>query len=171
MKTSRKSVAATLLALGSALLGTVELNAAGPYQYFPITPCRVADSRAGSGFAAPNGPPNLSAGPYRNVQVKGRCGIPADAAAVSVNAAILNPTAVGFFSMWPAGGPFPTVSTINFVAGEPGLANGAIVPLAVTSTVGLSDLGLPGDLSIVYGNDGSPGHTCHYVLDVTGYFK
>jgi hypothetical protein len=138
----------------------------GPFSYFAVTPCRLADTRDANfnsgGFT--NGPPNLSAGPTRAFFVKGKCGIPGDAKAVSVNAAILDPTAIGFLSMWPAGGPFPTVSTINFLAGEPGLANGAIVPLNACASP-------CGDLNVVYGNNGTPGHTLKFVLDVTGYFR
>jgi hypothetical protein len=55
----------------------------------------------------------------------------------------------------------PLVSNINATAGEPALANGAIVPLTVD----------PGfNVSVVYGDDGVPA-TAHVLLDVTGYFK
>jgi hypothetical protein len=135
-------------------------------QYFAVTPCRVADTRDATfnsgGFL--NGPPSMQAGSTRAYFVKGRCGLPNTAQAVSLNAAILNPTATGFLSLWPAGGPFPTVSTINFLQGEPGLANGAIVPLAVCASP-------CGDLNVVFGNDGTPGKFLDFVLDVTGYFQ
>jgi len=65
--------------------------------------------------------------------------------------------------MWPAVGRFPR-STINFLAGEPGLANGAIVPLKACASP-------CGDLNVVYGNDGSPGKSLDFLLDITGYFQ
>jgi hypothetical protein len=138
-------------------------------QYFAVTPCRVADTRlpVGSVYnSGPylNGPPSMQAGPVRAFFVKGRCGIPDTAKGVSLNAAILFPTATGFLSLWPAGGPFPSVSTINFLAGEPGLANGAIVPLKVCASP-------CADLNVVYGNDGTPGKFLDFILDVTGYFQ
>ena len=66
----------------------------------------------------------------------------------------------GFFSMWPAGGTFPVVSTLNFLAGEPAIANGAIVPLGASATQ---------DLALAYGTAG--GGQTHAILDVTGYFQ
>jgi hypothetical protein len=154
-----------LLTLG-AVYGPAAEAQQGPYQYFAITPCRIADTRSSSfnsgGFL--NGSPNLPASSARAFFIKGTCGVPNDAKAVTVNAAILDPTAIGFLSMWPNPGAFPTVSTINFLAGEPGLANGAIVPVGPCTPP-------CGDLNVVYGNDGSPGHSLKFVLDVTGYFK
>ena len=151
------------IVLSVALPATAQVTG-GPFQYFSVTPCRIADSRnyAYTAMGPNNGPPKLLAGPYRLIKVKENCGVPVDAAAVSLNAGILNPTAMGFFSLWPGGGAFPVVSTINFMANEPGLANGAIVPLAA---------GTAPDLNIVYGNDGTPGKYMDFIIDVTGYFK
>lgn len=158
---------ALVAVLGALLAGALPAAAqvtGGPYQYYSVTPCRIADTRdaAYTAFGPNNGPPNLQAGPYRAIKVKENCGIPTDAAAVSLNAAVLSPTAMGFFSMWPVGGTFPIVSTINFQANEPGLANGAIVPLAA---------GTAPDLYVVYGNDGTPGKFMDFIIDVTGYFR
>lgn len=123
------------------------------FQYFAVTPCRAADTRDIT-------PPVVQAGVFRAFTIKGVCGIPVTAQAVSVNLTIVTPTANGFFSLWPFGGAFPVVSTINFLAGEPAIANGAIVPLAA---------GTP-DLFGGYGTAGGSG-TTHAVLDVTGYFQ
>jgi hypothetical protein len=150
--------------LSVALPATAQVTG-GPFQYFSVTPCRIADTRNASFTAMGpyNGPPKEPAGAFRLIKVKGNCGVPVDAAAVSLNAAVLNPTSNGFFSLWPAGGAFPVVSTINFQAFEPGLANGAIVPLAA---------GAAPDLNIVYGDAGTtPGAQMDFILDVTGYFK
>lgn len=123
-------------------------------QYFAITPCRAVDTRS-------TNPPILQAGgpPFRSLTIKGVCLVPATAKAVSLNATVVGPTVDGFFSMWPVGGTFPTVSTINFGAGEPAIANGAIVPLAVTTP----------DLNVAYGTQG--GGQTHVLVDVTGYFQ
>lgn len=157
--------ALVLLAFGVVLPAVAEAQQ-GPFQFFALTPCRVADTRSAAfnsgGFN--NGPPHLANGAARAFFVKGRCGVPNDAKAVSVNAAVLDPTAIGFLSMWPNPGAFPTVSTINFLAGEPGLANGAIVPVGSCTPP-------CGDLNVVYGNDGTPGHSLKFVLDITGYFR
>jgi hypothetical protein len=123
-------------------------------QFYAVTPCRIYDSRAGT-------PSPLPASTQRNVTIKGSCNIPSTALAVSLNATIVSPTVDGFFSLWPSNGVFPVVSTLNFLAGEPALANGAIVPLAPATT---------GDLALAYGTASGQGST-HVVLDVTGYFQ
>jgi hypothetical protein len=148
--------------LSVALPATAQVTG-GPFQYFSVTPCRIADSRNASFTAMGpyNGPPNLPSGTGRVITVKGNCGVPLDAKAVSLNAAILTPTTAGFFSLWPYPGTFPVVSTINFQANEPGLANGAIVPLGS---------GTGPDLNIVFGNAGSLA-SMDFLIDVTGYFK
>lgn len=122
--------------------------------YFAVTPCRVVDTRIGFGGIVP-------ASTERRFTMKGVCGISATAKAVSLNVTVVTPSVDGFFSLWPAGGVFPSVSTINFLAGEPALANGAIVPIAAVGTP---------DLATGYGT-ASGGGLSHLVLDVTGYFQ
>jgi hypothetical protein len=125
----------------------------GGLQYYAVTPCRAVDTRSGNGGI-------VQASIFRGFTIKGVCGIPVSANAVSLNLTIVGPNADGFFSLWPFGGSFPVVATINFVAGEPAIANGAIVPLAV---------GTP-DLYGGYGTATGAG-TTHAVMDVTGYFQ
>lgn len=144
-----------LLAIGLGTLASLPAaEAAGPFQFYSITPCRLLDTRiAGQG-------PALTSGVTRNVQVQGKCGIPNGAKAATLNVTITQPTEAGHLILWPSGGSQPGVSTINFVTGEPALANGAIVPLSAI---------LGGDLSVqpFVWNTG----TVHLVLDVTGYFQ
>jgi hypothetical protein len=148
---------------GRALVLAIPFVAAGAFsrpaqaqtglQYFAVTPCRAVDTRAAN-------PPIVQASIFRGFTIKGVCGIPASAKAVSLNLTIVGPSADGFFSLWPFGGSFPVVSTINFAAGEPAIANGAIVPLAVSTP----------DLDAGYGTATGAG-TTHAVIDVTGYFQ
>lgn len=135
----------------AAGLSATQAQAQAGLQYFALTPCRAYDSRPSNA---------LPAATQRNVTIKGVCGVPSTAKAVSLNATIATPTVDGFFSMWPAGGTFPVVSTLNFLANEPAIANGAIVPLGVSPTQ---------DLALAYGTVG--GGTTHAILDVTGYFQ
>lgn len=122
-------------------------------QFFAVTPCRAVDTRSGFGGI-------MSASVQRNFTIKGVCGVPGTAKAVSLNVTVVGPTQDGFVSLWPTGGAFPVVSTVNFNAGEPALANGAIVPLAVATP----------DLATIYGT-GSGSGSIHTILDVTGYFQ
>jgi len=153
-----------LLFAASILLSVSVASAAGPYQFYSVTPCRIADTRAGTGFSGLSGPPALAAGANRSFPVVGLCGIPggADPAkAVAFNVTAVSPSKDGFIKIWPFGQALPAVSTINFVAGEPAIANGAIVPLGSDATF---------QISLVYGT-ATPGGSADLILDVTGYFK
>ena len=125
----------------------------GPLQFFSIAPCRVVDTRNPNGT---NGGPAFGSGTQRTFAVKGNCGVPTTAKAVSINLTVANATAASFLTIWPAGGTRPVVSTINFTQNDPSLANGAIVGLAATAA----------DLS-VFNSSGS----VNVIIDVTGYFQ
>jgi hypothetical protein len=99
-----------------------------PLPFTGITPCRVADTR-GNGFTGQYGPPSLVANANRNFTIAGQCGIPSGASAVSFNFAALNVGATGDLRVFPAGGATPLVSTMNYNAATPNIANAAIVPL------------------------------------------
>lgn len=152
-KSGFKSAGVALMALAALVAIAPAAEAQTGLQYYAVTPCRAYDSRQGT-------PNPLPAATQRDVTIKGVCGVPSTAKAVSLNATIVAPTVDGFFSMWPTGGTFPLVSTLNFLANEPALANGAIVPV--------KNPGTP-DLAIAYGTTG--GGQTHVVLDVTGYFQ
>jgi hypothetical protein len=150
--------AATFLTVSAA-------QAAGPYQFFSVTPCRLADTRNAPGV---NGGPILSHAVIRNFAIyttPANCGIPNDLGnpvkAVTLNVTVVNPTSIGHLTAFPFGPTPPIVSTINFAAGEPALGNGAIVPLTNNQTTQLSVL------PVLTGT----GQTVHVIIDVTGYFQ
>jgi glucose/arabinose dehydrogenase len=120
--------------------------------FFTVTPCRVFDTRDPAG---PWGGPSLVGGQDRTFTIAGRCGIPSTARAVSVNVTVTGPTAPGFLTLFPAGGPPPLASTINFRAGQT-RANNAVVTL-----------GGAGDIVV---RAGMPSGTVQVILDVNGYF-
>lgn len=152
----RRTILGLLNLLGLTLLCTTA-GAAG-YQFYPVTPCRIVDTRLP---ASDTGGPGLSSWTNRNFPISGYCGIPGTAQAVAVNIAMLGATQTGFLSIYPYGGSLIT-STINVNAGEPGLANGAIVPLAhVQNSIY--------NVTVVYGT-GPPGYS-DLLIDVTGYFQ
>lgn len=104
-----------------------------PSSFVGITPCRIADTR-GNGFGGAYGPPSLTEGLPRDFTLPGRCDIPANALAVSLNFTIVLPSGSGYLAAFPKGGVVPLVSTINFVAGQV-IANAAIVPLGTGGAV------------------------------------
>src|SRR6266511_1400636 len=142
---------------GGCLLAASSASAAGPYQFFTLVPCRVVDTRNPTG---PLGGPSLAAATTRSFPVTGTCGIPSTAKAVVFNVAIVAPTGSGNMRIWPYNTTMPLVATINFDAGEPAIANGAIAPLTTNPTANIS----------VYLQTG-PGTHADLVLDVTGYFQ
>lgn len=147
----------TLLAIAVLAAAVPDVAwADGPFRFFAITPCRVYDSRADGDGATPL-PNGLHA-----IRVQGTCGVPVGAKAVALNVTVVSPNRSGHITIWPVGASEPTVSTLNFLAGESALANGAIAPLG-------PDSGGANDLNFRYSMQNAPG-TGHIVFDVTGYF-
>jgi len=118
--------------------------------FFPVTPCRVTDTRSGSGQF---GAPSMAANTTRNFNItQSECGIPATAQAYSLNVTAVPPAPLTYLSIWPAGQTQPTVSTLNSFDGQV-VANAAIVPA-----------GTAGAISIYVSN------LTDVLIDIDGYF-
>jgi len=137
----------------SRALGDVTFGLA----FIGVTPCRVVDTR---GPVGPFGGPSLPAASPRSFTIPaGPCtGIPATAAAYSLNITVTNTLGPGFISLYPTGGSAPLVSTLNYVGGQT-IANAAIVPsgtsAAVTAVAGVSGTDLIIDINGYYVGKGS----------------
>jgi adhesin/invasin len=122
--------------------------------YVPMTPTRIVDTRAGSGYAGAG--QTLGAGDTLQIPVTGLNGVPANATAVAVNIAVVNTTAPSYIQSYPTGSPpsstTPTVN-MNWLAGE------------VLSTKAIVGIGTGGDID-VYNAEGSTD----VVIDLDGYF-
>lgn len=118
--------------------------------FFPVTPCRLVDTRLAAG---PLGGPTIAANTARTFPIlSGTCNLPATAQAYSMNFTAVPQGPLGFLTTWPAGQPQPLVSTLNANLGGV-TANSAIVPA-----------GSNGDISVFVSN------TSDVVIDVNGYF-
>jgi hypothetical protein len=117
-----------------------------------IAPCRIVDTR-GNGFTGAYGPPALIAGVGRSFTLPGQCGISGASQAVSLNITVTNPQGPGHIVIYPQGGAQPTVSTLNYVAGQT-IANAAVVPL-----------GVGGGITIVAGVSGTD-----LLIDTNGHY-
>jgi hypothetical protein len=124
-----------------------------PLKFFALEPCRVVDTRGG----APIGGPVMQGQETRILAVAGICGIPANARALSINLTVNQPAAAGHVVLFPTGPTVPTVSNINYVAGQT-RANNATVSLN-RSTELAAFVGQP------------VGTTVHLIIDVNGYFR
>ena len=118
--------------------------------FYPVTPCRVADTRKANGAF---GSPSLMAGFARYFPItQSACNIPSTAQAYSLNFTAVPSGPLGYLTAWPAAQARPVVSTLNDVSGVV-TANAAIVPA-----------GSNGDISVYVTNN------TDLVIDVNGYF-
>ncbi len=121
--------------------------------FYPVTPCRVVDTRFSSGLPAPFGPPSMTAGQTRSFPIPlTSCGIPATALAYSLNVTVVPPAPLTYLSIWPTGQPQPIVSTLNSFDGQV-VANAAIVPA-----------GSSGAISVFVSDN------TDVIIDIDGYF-
>jgi hypothetical protein len=119
-------------------------------QFYPLTPCRVADTRNAAGtFGAPALAPNVT----RSFPVRSSaCGVPSNAQAYALNMTVVPSVPLGFLSAWPSGSSQPLVSTLNAPTGAV-TANAAIVPA-----------GTNGAITVIATN------ATDLIIDINGYF-
>lgn len=105
------------------------------YVFYPLTPCRIIDTRSGYRSPGPFGPPSMLAGQTRRFHFPSNphCTVPV-AAAYSVTITVVPPAALGFLTAWPGGQARPNVSSINSFGGRV-LANSVIVPAAIDGSI------------------------------------
>ena len=122
-------------------LGTALLSAQSAY--YPLTPCRIADTRQSSPIAARAS---------RDFQIAGLCGVPAGATAFVLVVTAVPPGPLGYLTIWPTGQTTPLASSLN--DNEDQIRNAYPIVAA----------GAGGAIS-VYATDRTD-----LVIDVTGYF-
>ena len=122
----------------------------GSLAFYPVTPCRVADTRTAQGSF---GGPSLTANSTRSFTIPASgCSIPSTAQAYSLNVTVVPVGPLSFLTAWPAGQGRPLVSTLNSFDGSI-VANAAIVPAGASGAIS------------VYVTD-----TTDVILDIDGYF-
>ena len=119
----------------------------GLYRFHTLEPCRLVDTRE---TANP-----LLAAADRTFALRGRCGVPATARALSLNVTVTEPTAAGDLRLSPAGASVES-SSINYGTGQ---------TRAAFAVVALSASG-----EITVHCDQEAGQV-QLILDVTGYFE
>ncbi|MFN7990184.1 MAG: IPT/TIG domain-containing protein [Thermoanaerobaculia bacterium] len=126
-------------------------------KWFPLTPCRIIDTRSTSG---PLGGPVLSASQTRFFDVTTTpetCGIPATAKSLTVNYTVTAAQQAGELRAFAGDALWTGTSVISFKAGATRANNG--------------HLGLAGNGTGTFGvTNGSTG-TVHFILDVNGYYE
>lgn len=153
------------LGLGFLVTGSTApaADVTGALTFVGITPCRIVDTRgAGGTFTGQAGPPALVADANRTFQITGtvpgvpsQCGIPTNAAAISVNFTVAGFTGAGDVRVFPAGGALPNASIVNYSLEN--IANATSVPLGpVGSEKGIT---VRADVS-----------STQLIVDVNGYY-
>ena len=125
---------------------------AGGLNLYPLTPCRLVDTRNPTGTF---GGPAVGSGTTRAFPLaQGSCGLPGTPAgqAYSLNITVVPQGALGYLSIWPTGEAQPVVSTLNADNGQV-VANAAIVPAGGTGSI---------DVYVT--------NTTDVVIDTNGYF-
>ncbi len=138
-------------AAGASLWRPVTLQV-GKSLFYPLTPCRLLDTRDRAAGGA------LVGGETRLVVPAGKCGIPSDADALVANVTLTGASARAQVTLFPEGVALPGVLPAT-VHAAPGItrAGAAIVTLGSASSFRiLSDL--------------PPGASLHVIVDVAGYF-
>ena len=121
-------------------------------QFYPLTPCRVFDTRSAQGVL---GGPSLVGGKERDFPVlSSGCQIPPSALAYSMNFTVapVKNQPLGYLTVWPAGQSQPVVSTLNNPTATV-VANAAIVPAGTNGAIA------------VY-----PDQNTQLIGDINGYF-
>lgn len=118
--------------------------------FYPVTPCRLVDTRLATG---PLGGPSMPAGGTRSFPLlSSTCNIPSSAQAYSLNFTAVPSGPLGYLTVWSTGQAQPLVSTLNAPTGTV-TANAAIVPA-----------GSGGAISLYVTNN------TNMVIDIDGYF-
>ena len=148
---------AVTLAGGIAIPGADAAVTSGERNVFiPIVPCRLFDLRPAPATVGPRNTPLAAQEVYTQpvTGTNGNCTIPTDATAVAMNVTAVNPTANSFLSIWPADGPQPLASNLNWTATSPPTPNKVDVKLSADGKIKL------------FSNAG----TIDLIADIVGYY-
>jgi hypothetical protein len=127
---------------------------AGSLVFVAMTPCRIVDTRVGSGFPSAFGPPSLVGGFSRTfpLQSSSSCPVPSIAQAYSFNVSVVPTGFLDFITIWPTGQTRPITATLTgYVATV--ISNAAIVPAGTGGSVD------------VYASQNT-----ELVIDINGYY-
>ncbi len=118
--------------------------------FYPLTPCRIADTRNPYGKF---GGPMMSSKETRTFPIlSSACNIPATARAYALNITVAPSTGLTYLTAWPTGSSLPLVSTLNSPSGST-VANAAIVPAGTGGSIN------------IFATDQT-----HLIIDINGYF-
>jgi hypothetical protein len=122
-------------------------------EFYPVTPCRLVDTRPANG---PNGPlagPSLAVNTSRTFPLPtGTCNLPSTAQAYSLNLAVVPQGPLGYLTAWPTGQPQPGTANLSAPTGQ------------VTANAAIVAAGTNGSIDVYASNN------TDLIVDVDGYF-
>ena len=129
----------------------VPAGQAGALAFYPVSPCRVLDTRNTTG---PLAGPSLAGGQSRTFPIRSAfaCNIPSQAEAYSLNLAAVPSGPLGFLTAWPTGQARPLAASLNASTGSV-TANASIVPAGSNGSI-----------------DVFASAATDLVIDINGYF-
>ncbi len=133
--------------------------------FYPLTPCRVADTRNPDGNLGGPFLPGLQERDFPILKATS-CNIPSNAEAYSLNFTAVPHEPLGYLTVWPTGQSQPLVSTLNAPTGQVA-ANAAIVPAGTggkISTYALNDTDLVIDINGYFAAPGNGGLSLYPVV-------
>jgi hypothetical protein len=134
----------------------VDINGYFPHgtSYTAVNPARLLETRPGQPTidGQGSGAGVRPADSVTEVQITGRAGIPADAAAAVLNVTVTGAEAAGYLTVFPCGSAQPNASSVNYVAGAT-VANAVIIKIGAGGKV------------CVYTQSAA-----HLIADINGYF-
>ncbi len=137
---------------GTNNVGTIYSLSPNPFQFVPVTPCRLVDTRT----SAPIGGGNFQSFDLKQLAQTNGCPDLSAAAIYSLNVTLVPVSGpVSYITIWPTGETQPTVSLMNSYDGRV-KANAAIVPEG--------SQGSDGSVNIFVTN------TANVIVDINGYF-
>lgn len=153
-------VSALLAAATVTSIGLIrEVSAGGPgtpSSFVPISPCRLADTRAGADQIGPRATP-IGSGEDVGFAVwgtNGNCTIPSTATGIAGNVTAVGATASSYLTVYPSDATRPTASNLNYTPASPPTPNQVTVALSATGSI--SAFNLTGSVDII--------------IDIVGYY-
>ena len=135
----------------------VPTSSSSGLQFFPLTPCRIADTRSATGSL---GGPFLTGGQSRDFPVlSSGCNVPVNAQAYSLNFTVVPHEPLIYLAAWPTGQSPPPTSVLNASTGSV-TANAAVIPVGAGGSVtafGSSDTDLVIDINGYFAPTGTGG--------------
>ena len=179
------TVIAALVGISVAIFLAERAEAGGPYQTYTCVPCRVLDTRDGSGDATGGDPHRIAPNETITIDVAesfitgqggaSDCGVPfPEAKGVFINVVAVQPPGAiqvanpksNYLTLYPFTGTKPTAASLNYNPDDWALANAIFVSLCADLNPP-SGSGCADDLAIYNGTNAY----VDVVIDVTGWVQ